>query len=71
MKFLIVLVFLGFATVAVAQVAGSGNPGPSFLRKDLGIGGMGLGGGSTPVPPAGCVGAADFSDGCAIAVFGH
>lgn len=27
-------------------------------------------GGSTP-PPAGCSGAADFSDGCAIAVFGH
>lgn len=61
------LVFLGLTTVAVAQIAGSGSIGPTFLRRDLGIGGMGTGGGSG----GGCVGAVNFADGCAIAVFGH
>jgi len=57
----VVICALG-AVVAMAQVIG-GQSGISNLKAGGGAGGGGGGGG--------CAGAADFSDGCAIAVFGH
>ena len=57
----VILCALG-ATMSVAQYIG-GQSGLSNLKGGASGGGGGGGGG--------CVGAADFSDGCAIAVFGH
>lgn len=60
---LVLLVFAG-----LARGDGIRNPGTQFVGN-MGEGPSNSGGGVAP-PPNPCTGAADFSDGCAMALFG-
>lgn len=68
MKTAVLLAILAlFAGAAMGD--GIVNPGTQFMgNMNEGISNPGGGGGP---PPGACSGAADFSDGCAIAIFGH
>lgn len=58
MRLVIALIFALSTYAAYAQFNGCG---PGFCNQQP----------AGAVPPTGCVGAADFSDGCAASVFGH
>lgn len=75
-----VAVFLFAAAISIATMAIAAQL-PMVPYSD-GAGGPALHGGLTgpmvpnstggePPPPTGCTGAADLSDGCAVAIFGH
>lgn len=75
------VILLALASAAAAQFInwqapmvpyrwGPGIDTPNSMTGPMVSNGNQIGGGVVPPPPT-CTGAADFSDGCAVAVFGH